>query len=353
MLFENCLVIRDPIWVSLCCARGSAPDSKADLRSSPSRRSQCGTHPRRVIRPGGKRPLGSSSRDHESGARSAPLGQYRGPVSARDDEDDIFIVDPTEPPRRVDEMFEVLPDRDYGPQWTPLNTRLHVLRQTRYALNYRALHILGVPPEGPFDVALTNALLAIVGHADPHLTVQGSRTLPASSLLGVIEGMQAAAIEDGTAPLMIDVPVLRDALELTQPLRHGRADDEWVILPEAHLDALRALDDVEGLGVLDVADQIFAGEASSTSPDTRLALALFKQRVEEHPSREMSSVDDALLMPMVGECDSCWRESFIPDGIAEGEASSGMCVICGYAISAEEGWAAYELAEFQRRWDKD
>jgi hypothetical protein len=274
-------------------------------------------------------------------------------VSARDEEADIFTVDPTEPPRGVEEMFEVLPDRDYGPQWTPLNTRLHVLRQTRYALNYRALQIPGIPPEGPFDVALTNALLAIVGHADPHMTVQGSRTLPASSLLRVTEGMQAAAVEDGTAPLMIDVPVLRDALELTQPLRHGRADDEWVILPKAHLDALRALDDVEGLGVLDVADQVFADEASSTPPDTRLALTLFKQRVEEHPSREMTSIEDALLMPMVEECDSCWRESFIPDGIAEEEANSGMCVICGYVISAEEGRAAYELAEFQRRWDKD
>ncbi len=275
------------------------------------------------------------------------------PVSAQDDEDDIFIVDPTERPRGVEEMFEVLPDRDYGPQWTPLNTRLHVLRQTRYALNYRALRIPGVPPEGPFDVALTNALLAIVGHADPHMTVRGSRTLPASALLRVIEGMQAAAVEDGMAPLIIDVPVLRDALELTQPLRHGRADDEWVILPRAHLEALRALDDVEGLGVLDVADLVVADEASSTSPDTHLALTLFKQRVEEHPSREMTSIGDALLMPMVEECDSCWRESFIPDGVAEEEANSGMCVICRYFISAEEGRAAFELAEFQRSWDKD
>lgn len=275
------------------------------------------------------------------------------PVSALDDEDDIFTVDPTEPPRGVEEMFEVLSDRDYGPQWTPLNTRLHVLRQTRYALNYRALQIPGVPPEGPFDVALTNALLAIVGHAGPHLTVQGSRTLPASSLLRVIEGMQAAAVEVGTAPLTIDVSALRDALELTQPLRHGRADDEWVILPKAHLDALRALDDVKGLGVLDVADRVFAEAASSTPPDTRLALTLFRQRVEEHPSREVTSLDDALWMPMVEECDSCWRESFIPDGIAEEEAHSGMCVICGYVISPDEGRAAYELAEFQRRWDKD
>lgn len=269
------------------------------------------------------------------------------------DEDDIFTVDSTEPSLSVDEMFEVLPDRDYGPQWAPLNTRLHVLRQTRYALNYRALQIQGVPPEGPFDVALTNALLAIVGHADPRKPVQGSRTLPASGLLGVIEEMQAAALEEGTQPLIIDAPLLRDALALTQPLRHGRAEDEWVILPKAHLDALRALDDVEGLGVLDVADQVFADAASSTPPDTRLALTLFEQRVEEHPSREISSIEDALVMPMVEECDSCLRESFIPDGIAEEEANSGMCVICGYVISAEEGRAAYELAEFQRRWDKD
>ena len=273
-------------------------------------------------------------------------------MSATDDEDDIFI-DPAKAPRAVEEMFDVLPDRDYGPQWTPLNTRLQVLRQTRYALNYRALHIPGVPPEGPFDVALTNALLAVVAQIDPGLTVAGSRTLPASDLLRAIEGMQAAAVGAGTTPLAVDVPVLQDALKLTRPLRHGRADDEWVALPQTHLDALHALDAVEGLGVLHVADQVFADKTTSTPPDVRLALRLFEQRVEEHPSREVTSIDDGLWMPMVEVCDSCMRESFIPDGISEEEIYSGMCVICGYVISAEEGRAAYELAEFERRWDKD
>lgn len=42
-------------------------------------------------------------------------------MSARDGEDEAFFVDPTQPPRTVEEMFEVLPDRDYGPRWTPLN----------------------------------------------------------------------------------------------------------------------------------------------------------------------------------------------------------------------------------------
>ena len=46
----------------------------------------------------------------------------------------------------------------HGPssQWFPDHVRRQVMRQARYALNVAALDEDRVPPEGPFDVALTN-----------------------------------------------------------------------------------------------------------------------------------------------------------------------------------------------------
>ena len=58
------------------------------------------------------------------------------------------------------------------------------MRQARYALNVAVLDEDRVPPEGPFDVALTNGLLAIIAAVDPLLVIdKRGRTLPASALL--------------------------------------------------------------------------------------------------------------------------------------------------------------------------
>lgn len=116
-----------------------------------------------------------------------------------------------------------------------------MIRQARYGLNVSVLDEDRVPPEGPFDVALTNGLLAVLAAVDPDSVVDKNKfTLPARSLLPKAVAL-GLAIEEGT---------LVEGLDFTQPLRHGQADDEWIRLGPKHIDALRALDDLEGLQVL-------------------------------------------------------------------------------------------------------
>lgn len=275
-------------------------------------------------------------------------------MNSPDEDDDIFLdVDFARHVPDVSEMFDVIDDRDFGPQWDPLHSRRHVLRQARYALNYLALLDAQVPPEGPFDVALTNGLLAVVGLDDPTVILDGNRTLSASVLLSHIEHEQAVAEADGIEPLQVDVGVLRDGLQVTQPLRHGRADDEWVALTARHIEALRALDDLEGLRVLSLAEAIVEENANQAPAADRLMVELYRARVDEHPSRTVGRLDEYLYMPSPEDCASCGRETFVPDGLAEREQFSGMCIACGFVRGEAEAEEMYLAQEFARKWDKD
>lgn len=103
------------------------------------------------------------------------------------------------------------------------------MRRLRYGLNVVAMERDNVPPEGPFDVALTNGLAAIVAldHPGSEKDAKG-RVLAASALLTFLEG-------EG---VHLEYAALREALiEITQPLRHARADDEFLLPTKRHLDA--------------------------------------------------------------------------------------------------------------------
>ncbi|MGH9022499.1 MAG: hypothetical protein ACRDV9_05265, partial [Acidimicrobiia bacterium] len=67
--------------------------------------------------------------------------------------------------------------------------RQQVLRRVRYAMNTRALLADGrTPPEGVFDTAVTNGLLAIVAEEWPGQEVgKDGRTKPATALLKLLE----------------------------------------------------------------------------------------------------------------------------------------------------------------------
>ncbi len=67
--------------------------------------------------------------------------------------------------------------------------RRQVMRRLRYGLNVVAMERDNVPPEGPFDVALTNGLAAIVAldHPGSEKDAKG-RVLAASALLTFLEG---------------------------------------------------------------------------------------------------------------------------------------------------------------------
>jgi hypothetical protein len=207
----------------------------------------------------------------------------------------------------------------------PRNVRRQVLRRVRYATNLWALEADRIPPEGPFDAALTNGLLSIAAEewpgADAH--PKGDKMLPASELLAVIEGA-------GGLP-MVEVPVLRDALDLTQPFRHGRADDEFTIIGPGHLAALAALDEHHALR--------FVGRARGRSLDECVVLAFTERAEEELPF----DPKDRLDTPEPDYCDECNRLTFLRSGwdLFGGNNAGGFCIACGYELSEDE---AYERA---------
>jgi hypothetical protein len=72
----------------------------------------------------------------------------------------------------------------------PVELRRNVLHRARYETNVLALEADMVPPEGPFDAALTSGRLAVVADEWPGKEVKkagSDRMLPASALLDLIE----------------------------------------------------------------------------------------------------------------------------------------------------------------------
>jgi hypothetical protein len=82
--------------------------------------------------------------------------------------------------------------------------RREVLRRVRYAGDTVALRDNRLPPEAPFDAALTNGLLAIAAHEWPGEEVRGDWSLAASELLRVVH-------THGNPLAYIDREVLLDA----------------------------------------------------------------------------------------------------------------------------------------------
>src|SRR3954451_23054189 len=110
----------------------------------------------------------------------------------------------------------------------PLNVRRQVIRRVRYGLNTYALQNESLPPEGPIDVAITNGLLAIVAHDDPLRVYDADgRTYPATKLIEI--SVAFSLVEE------LHAGELREALRVTQPIRHGRADDEWIAPSVGHI----------------------------------------------------------------------------------------------------------------------
>ncbi|QNN53576.1 hypothetical protein [Nocardioides mesophilus] len=195
-----------------------------------------------------------------------------------------------------------------------------------------------VPPEGPFDVALTNGLLAIVAAIDP-AAVMDKRgfTLPASALLP-----KAVALG-----LSINQATLAEGLDLTQPLRHGRADDEWIQLGSRHLTALRELDEINGLEVLQHVG------AHRTVDD--MMVTLFYEKARAYAERDVRRVKDLLDVMDPEECDECFRRTFVPLGYDDsgGTMTVGLCIACGYQRDDDTAWDMYMAEQWELRWQHE
>jgi hypothetical protein len=223
-------------------------------------------------------------------------------------------------------------------QWTPDHVRRQVMRQARYALNVSVLGEDRVPPEGPFDVALTNGLLAIIAAIDPAAVIdKQGRTLPASALLP-----KAVTLNPS-----INEATLMEGLDLTQPLRHGRADDEWIQLGSRHLTALRELDEFDGLQVLH--------HVGTHRTVDDMVVTLFYEKAQAYVERDVRRVKDLLDVMYPEECDQCFRRTFVPLGYdnSGGNVAIGLCIACGYQRDEDTAWEMYLANEWDLRWQDD
>lgn len=216
--------------------------------------------------------------------------------------------------------------------------RREVIRRVRYALNTLAIHDDTLPPEGPYDTALTNGLVAIVAREWPGAEFdKKGRTLPASALLNYIADV------GGSQWVAVDVVRLQEALSLTQPLRHGRSDDEWDSIGHGHVEALLRLDEHPALRIL--------GEARRTPHYGDLVYELFKDRAgDELPFYPK----DRSLVPDPEDCPECWRPTFLREGwdMYGGEFSEGACIACGYERSTAEASDLADREWFRRQMEK-
>lgn len=176
-----------------------------------------------------------------------------------------------------------------------------------------------------FDQAVTNGLAEIVAHKWPGSEVSGGgRTKSARDLLKVIrnraaklaDGVYAIELSEDGNKVAISVSVLERALNVSQPVRHGRTVASSGTLDRSHIEALLALDDHPALMVL-------SGEYA----DQRWRKAQVRDlQLQEHAFRYLALIGDEEAerrANMAGE--------YIPydtDGLGEVEAQT--CPICGY-----------------------
>jgi hypothetical protein len=245
---------------------------------------------------------------------------------------------------------------------------------------------------GTFDTALTNGLAAIVAHEWPaELAFANGRIKSASALLDVVEkkatadpeqaglfvlpdpepDKPAAApantswpwVEDIQLPPLdtrIDVESLRDGLNRTQPVRHGRGTGS---LERRHLDALLALDDHITLRCLssEHADRAWE-EAKDADAHTRARAAALLLRIGHEEAARRAQTAAELHEPYhpkhnpdgldLQHCPVCGYESFSSDhqdehGIGIGV---GQCLVCHYERSPEAAAEEAENQIFAARW---
>jgi hypothetical protein len=202
------------------------------------------------------------------------------------------------------------------------HVRRQVLRRVRYATNAVALRDNRLPPEAPYDAALANGLLAIIADEWPGAEIKSNgQTKAARDLLDVIEGHGNHRLS------YVDTSVLRDGLDLTQPARHGRSDDEFAVLRPDHVGALIALDEHPALQFLDA--------ASAADNIDRLILKAFEERACAEVPFDPRGDDPH---PDPEECDECWRPTFLPSGrdMFGGTNTAGQCIACGHTRTEDE-----------------
>lgn len=218
--------------------------------------------------------------------------------------------------------------------------RQQTLRRVNYAVNTIAVAQHPFGSDSAFDTALTNGLLAIVAHELPGAQTSGRHMRSARDLL-----TQVVAKAVGVSGfLVVDVEVLLEALNISQPIRHGRVDDEYASLHKGHLDALRRMDEHESLRILEFAE---------SHPDRMQCVwRAYAEAADSYlESARPGSPGEPSCFPDPEHCESCGRWTFIPSGWddAGGTATPGWCLACEYERNDEQAYDRF-IADAWERW---
>lgn len=232
--------------------------------------------------------------------------------------------------------------------------------------------------EAIYDQALTNGLAAIVAHNWPGAEMERpDKALAASGLLKVIadRGINAGAglvhvLHERDQPeyeedpvfgevesfTTVDVPAFRDALCVTQAIRHARATGEdGATLSEKHVTALAALDYHPALfGITDeLVERFQAGIAGRDAAERARAAAYYHALDDDERERREAfdyvsehaweTRDDRSVVEDCPVCGTCAFVAPVIDNVI-GEVGIGFCFVCSYQRTAEVAEeVAYQL----------
>jgi hypothetical protein len=231
--------------------------------------------------------------------------------------------------------------------------------------------------EGVFDQALTNGLAAIVAYAWPGAELSGTRVRSAAQLLDVI-GRHGKAHEDGTvrvlhdpkgpeyeppSPLFpddpwpnftsVNEPVLRDALDVTQAIRHARVDGRVsdMALTDEHRAALADLGFHPALRPIidelaDVLDDATRANARARDGAERERAGAYHRQLDADETARREAIDYRGQhdwetsdgdRSVVEECRVCENWALVARGFDSftEEVGIGTCHVCSYHRTAE------------------
>ena len=196
--------------------------------------------------------------------------------------------------------------------------RCRVMRRCVYALNTLAMRDDRLPRDGAFDAAAANGLAAIVALQDEGLEYEANedRVKSPMALLKIVRNDSDLRTNALQSP---DLRTLKKGIKKAQEFRHGRAEEDWDVLRDEHIDALIALDQHPALEVLELVDGMNFEEA---------AVTVFEQ---EALSLLPSDPEERSFVPDPAYCDNCGRMTLLAEdwdmfGFGVGE---GGCISCG------------------------
>lgn len=250
----------------------------------------------------------------------------------------------------------------------------------QYAVGTTALQedLLIAGADGVFDVALTNGLLAIAASVIPgHKAANPAERTPSASevlrdlaksfqksiagMVAVPTGEEATDLDDRgflvrlgfDGVVQVPVDLLQDALNRTQPARHGRGPTG--LLTSADVDALVGLDEHPALRVLtDYANDLSwkrgeEGDALEAERASEFLEMLTEEEVEARVRAVRSrpvSADDFVELQF---CPVCGHQSMVgvgQDGWGYGLVAA-ICQVCSF----KQGEHAAERESMEMEWE--